>query len=200
VRIGLYGGCFNPVHEGHIAVARGAQKALQLDQVIFIPSGHPPLKGNYGLADGFHRAAMLERAISNQPGMSVSNIELDRDGPSFTVDTVRTLRKTFQADAEFFFLLGDDCIKRLPHWKGIEELHQLLRFAILPRLEITLDIHDKNMIFINIPRVAVSSTQIRETLASGKRPPAALLHPDVAEYIDRHHLFTKHPERARVQT
>ena len=200
MRIGLYGGCFNPVHEGHLAAARGAQKALSLDQVIFIPSGHPPLKGNYGLADGFHRAAMLKRAITSQPGISVSHIELDREGPSFTVDTVRSLRKTFTADTEVFFLLGDDCIERLPHWKGIEELHQMLRFAILPRIENMSDIHDKNLIWINIPRVAVSSTQIRETLASGKRPPATLLHPDVAEYIEDHYLYTKRLEPAHVRT
>ena len=143
---------------------------------------------------------MLERAIMNEPAMSVSQIELDRVGPSFTVDTVRTLRKAFPVAAEIFFLLGDDCIGRLPSWKGIEELHQMLRFAILPRIEGNSDIHDKNLIWIDFPRVEVSSTQIRDMFASGKRSPTTLLHPDVVEYIEHHYLYAKQPERARVRT
>uniref|UniRef100_UPI0026335B6C nicotinate-nucleotide adenylyltransferase n=1 Tax=Novosphingobium sp. TaxID=1874826 RepID=UPI0026335B6C len=175
MRIGLYGGCFNPVHAGHLAAARGAREALALDEVLFIPSGHPPLKGNAGLVAGAHRLAMIERAIADEPGMAVSSIEIDRDGPSFTVDTVRTLRAAFPAGAELFFLLGDDCLRRLPRWKGIDELHEMLRFAILPRSGQPEGEPDSRLIWLPLAPLAVSSTEVRAMAALGQNPPAALV-------------------------
>jgi nicotinate-nucleotide adenylyltransferase len=197
-RIGLYGGCFNPVHQGHLAAARGAMRALALDRVVFIPSGVPPLKGADGLAAGAHRIAMLRAALSDEPGMGVSAIEIDREGPSFTVDTVNDLRATFPADAELFFLLGDDCIGRLPHWKEIERLHAMLRFAILPRCGPGVRPEDDRLIWLDLPRVGVSSTQIRAMLARGARPPATLLPTAVLRYAEQQQIYgsVKDPARA----
>ncbi len=196
MRIGLYGGCFNPVHTGHLAAALAARDSLRLDRLIFIPSGNPPLKGNAGLADGAHRLAMLDMAIADDPCMEVSPIEIHRDGPSFTVETVETLRRDFPADADLFFLLGEDCLDRLPHWKGIEALHAMLRFAILPRPGAGIGKRDDRLILLDLPKVDASSTQVRAMFAAGQCPPASLLPSAVADYIQRNALYTSQAERA----
>ena len=195
-RIGLYGGCFNPVHAGHLASARGALAALALDSVIFIPSGNPPLKGAKGLADGAHRLEMLKLAIADDSRFVVSSIEIDRTGPSFTVDTVRMLRCTFPYPVELFFLLGDDCLGRLPLWKGIDELHSMLRFAILPRIRDDAASDDARLIRLSMPPVEVSSTEIRNLLADGDTLSEEHLPPAVAQYIQHHHLYSAVSERA----
>jgi len=196
MRVGLDGGCFNPVHAGHIAAARGARDALALDQVLFIPSGHPPLKGHAGLVAGTHRLAMIERAIADEPGLSVSSIEIDRDGPSFTVDTVRTLRAALPAGAELFFLLGDDCLNRLPRWKGIDALHAMLRFAILPRSGQSAAQPDSRLIWLPLSPVAVSSTEVRAMAALGNRLPSALVPAVVSDYFVSHGLYGSSSGRA----
>lgn len=190
MRVGLYGGCFNPVHQGHLGAARGAATALQLDKVIFIPSGNPPLKGSADLAAGAHRLAMLELALADEPGMEASTVEIEREGPSFTVDTVNALRTGMAAGTELFFLLGDDCTDRLPRWKGIDQLHTMLRFAILPRSAPSAPTPDDRLIWLDFTRTALSSTQIRTMLAAGDCPPAALVPPRVMEYIARHELYS----------
>lgn len=189
MRVGLYGGCFNPVHHGHLAAARGAMQALGLNRVLFIPSGNPPLKGNSGLAPGAHRLAMLNAALAEEPDMAASAIELEREGPSFTVDTVSELRATLPAATELFFLLGDDCAARLPRWKGIDRLHAMLRFAILPRAAEQPRPADDRLIWLEFPRVEVSSTQIRAMLAAAKVPDESLVPGRVAEYIAQHGLY-----------
>jgi nicotinate-nucleotide adenylyltransferase len=194
MRIGLYGGCFNPVHEGHLTAARGACDALGLDRMVLIPSGTPPLKGSMGLVDGVHRLAMLEMAVADDARLEVSRIEIDRAGPSFTVDTVRELRGAFPAKAELFFLLGDDCLDRLPQWKGIDELHAMLRFVLLPRSGDMPSPADSRLIWLDLPKVAASSTQVRAMLAAGRRPPDDLLPRSVAEYIRHHQLYGHCPE------
>lgn len=189
LQVGLYGGCFNPVHEGHIAAARGACNALQLDRVIFIPSGHPPLKGDAGLAEGTHRLNMLQLALADDARFSTSAIEIERSGPSYTVDTVRYFHNALPDKTQLFFLLGDDCIARLPRWKGIDELHTMVRFAVLPRESGSKPYDDPRLIRLALPRFAVSSTQIRAICAAGEIPGADLLHPDAARYIARHSLY-----------
>jgi len=196
MRVGLYGGCFNPVHEGHVAAARSAQEALLLDEVVFIPSGHPPLKGSAGLADGKHRVAMLNFAIQSEKAMRVSTIEVDRTGPSFTVDTVRDLQAAFPQGTELFFLLGDDCVDRLPHWKGINELHSMLRFAILPRNEIYAATTDERLIWLEFTSVAASSSSVRAILSSGEQPSDGIMNSSVLDYITRHKLYAGPIEHA----
>jgi nicotinate-nucleotide adenylyltransferase len=189
MRMGLYGGCFNPVHQGHLAAARGAMRALELDRVLFIPSGKPPLKGDGGLVHGSHRLAMLDAALAEESAMDASAIEIERQGPSFTVDTVTDLRTNNPAGTELFFLLGDDCIERLPRWKGIDRLHAMLRFAVLPRMAGQARPEDQRLIWLDLPQAAVSSTQIRAMLASGERPPAKLVPAAVMHYVAQHRLY-----------
>jgi nicotinate-nucleotide adenylyltransferase len=197
MRVGLYGGCFNPVHQGHLAAARGAMRALGLDRLVFIPSGNPPMKGAEGLASGAHRLAMLRAALALEPRMEASAIEIDRQGPSFTVDTVIQLRMDYPDHAELFFLLGDDCVARLPHWKGIDRLHDMLRFAIMPRTARARAADDR-LIWLDLPRVAVSATQIRAKLAAGERPAESLIPAAVLNYAVCHGLYVAGSERSHA--
>jgi len=171
-------------------------RALGLDRVLFIPSGTPPLKGAAGLAPGAHRLTMLQVALADEPGMEASTIEIDRQGPSFTVDTVTELRAAYPAHAELFFLLGDDCVGRLPRWKGIDRLHAMVRFAILPREAGHARLADDRLIWLDLPRHEVSSTRIRARLAAGERPPERLIEPAVLEYILQHNLYPVGAERS----
>ncbi len=186
MRVGIYGGSFNPVHNGHLAAARGARAALRLDRVIFVPSGNPPLKGTTGLASGRHRLGALRAAIGDQPEFEISTIELERAGPSFTLDTVRTLRADLDEKDELFFLLGSDCLDRLPMWKGIDELHDLLRFAILPRPGWPMEAIDPRLILLDLDLPDISSTKIRDSADYiGTLVPCA-----VADYLSRHNLYS----------
>jgi nicotinate-nucleotide adenylyltransferase len=139
---------------------------------------------------------MLDMAIADDPRMAVSPIEIYRDGPSFTVETVETLRRDLPADADLFFLLGADCLNRLPHWKGIEALHAMLRFAILPRAGAAVGKHDDRLIQLDLPQVDASSTQVRAMFAAGQCPSASLLPLALADYIQHHGLYTSQAERA----
>ncbi|BEV01172.1 nicotinate (nicotinamide) nucleotide adenylyltransferase [Novosphingobium olei] len=168
MRIGLFGGSFNPVHLGHIAVARAALDRLGLDKVVFIPSRHPPLKGAEGLMPADLRLALVRAALTDEPAMECNAIEIEREGPSFTVDTVEALLPTFPAGAELYFLLGADCLARLPRWKGIERLHALLRFAIFPRGgEAGQAAADPRLVHVPMPESPLSSTLVRARLAEG---------------------------------
>jgi len=185
LRVGLFGGCFNPVHNGHLAAAEAARAHLALDRVVFIPSGHPPLKGDAGLLAGAERLAMLEAALADRADMTVSTLEIEREGPSYTVDTVRALRRSLPAGSFLVFLLGADCAARLDRWKGIAELHDMLRFAILPRGGVLPSDLDPRLLPVPMADVAVSSTLVRERLARGENV-AGLVPPGVADYLASH--------------
>lgn len=188
-RIGLFGGCFNPVHNGHLAAARAAQKHLALDRVIFIPSGYPPLKGSTGLLPGRQRLTMLELALMYEPAMETCAIEIDRDGPSFTVDTVRELRTALPQNSELYFLLGADCLGRLPQWKGIDEIHAMLKFAILPRGKSGTELDNDRLIAVPMPTLAVSSTLVRDRNSRGE-PVTDLVPAAVAAYLQQERCYS----------
>lgn len=188
MRIGLFGGTFNPVHLGHVAAARAAMSALCLDHVLFIPSGHPPLKGAVGLIDGVHRAAMTSLAVADDPRMAVCDDEIFRDGPSYTVDTLSSLVSAASAGTRFHFLLGSDCLDRLLNWKGIDEIRAMARFAIIARNGAEVSDLDPEMDVVLMPPVAVSSTMVRDVLADGGNV-SSLVGPVVADYIQRHGLY-----------
>jgi nicotinate-nucleotide adenylyltransferase len=186
-RIGLYGGTFNPVHLAHLQVARTAQRSLDLDRVLFIPAGLPPLKGNAELADASHRLEMLRLALADEPEFDICDFEIKRHGKSFTLDTVRHLRQQ-HPDDELFFILGDDCAAKLNQWKGIDELARLVTFACAPRLGTVQPVVTPPVRTIEMPRVALSSTLIRQNLAAGM-PVADWVPPAVAFHIERHRLY-----------
>ncbi len=131
MRIGILGGTFNPVHFGHLRAAEEVREQLGLDQVQFIPAGTPPLK-RVELADISHRMEMARLAVAGNPGFSVSSLEAERKGPSYTVDTLGELRR-LNPDAELVFILGADAFLELPKWKRSDEIIRMADFAIVCR-------------------------------------------------------------------
>lgn len=196
-RIAIFGGCFNPVHNGHLYAARRARDCLRLDDLRFVPTREPPMRRVPELIAGRHRLAMLEHAIANEPGMSVSPIEIEREGPSFTVDTVHELQALEQGAADWYFVLGADCLPRLPGWKGFDRLRRKVRFAILPRggrpvaapaAAAAPDADAPQMVVIPMADCNLSSTMVRDAVGQG-RPVTDLVPPGVEAYIEANQLY-----------
>jgi nicotinate-nucleotide adenylyltransferase len=164
-RVGLFGGTFDPVHLGHLILAEDALEILNLDRIIFLPAAISPHKGNHPpLASGAERLEMLRLAIAGESRFSVDARELHREGPSYTIDTVRSLLGDYPG-VRFLYLIGADNVPDLEHWHKIAELKNLVDFAVLQRAEgERFDLHE----FQVVPRrVDISSTEIRERLAKG---------------------------------
>jgi nicotinate-nucleotide adenylyltransferase len=188
MRLGLFGGTFNPVHRGHLAAAGAAMEAVSLGRLLFIPSGHPPLKGNAGLAPGHHRIAMLRLAIGGDPRLGICDYEVERDGPSYTVDTIRRIASEAGSGTDLVFLLGSDCAGRLPCWKGIEEIEAMARFAIIARDGADLSGLPPKFLTVAMPPVPASSTAARAALVNGQCA-RELVGEQVMDYLLANHLF-----------
>ena len=194
MRIGIMGGTFNPIHYGHLVTAEVVRDRFKLDRIIFIPSYHTPYKGRKGLAPPRHRYKMVTLAIKNNNHFSVSDIEIKRGGKSYTWDTLRQFKKRFGRKARFFFITGADAIAQMPKWKKVEELSQLCEFIAasrpgfrLKRLPLQYESHTH---LIEVPALAISSTDIRRRLEKGET--IKYLLPDkVEKYIYKTKLYPK---------
>lgn len=199
-RIGIYGGTFNPIHHGHLIAAQSAAEALDLSEVIFVPSCIPPLKPCSDLASGIHRLAMVRLAVEGNPRFSVSDIEVRRDQKSYTVDTMRELAAVYP-DTRLFFLVGADCAPKLHQWKGIEELQRLVEFSVFNRPGATpagaLPPGTPALHHVAMPGLELSSTHLRARLAAG-RPVHYLTPPAVEDYILRHRLYSSMPATTKA--
>lgn len=133
LKLGLLGGSFNPIHNGHLALASHVLDKLQLDRVLFIPTGDPPHKRNGSLAPAKDRYEMVRLAIADTPSFDLSDIELRRTGKSYTIDTVRTLQQQRGFSTDLHFLIGLDAFLDFPDWKDPTELLRLCRFVVVPR-------------------------------------------------------------------
>lgn len=132
-RLGLLGGSFNPIHNGHLTIASQVREQLQLDLVLFIPTGDPPHKRNGSLAPAAHRFEMVRLAIADTPFFDISDIEVQRTGKSYSIDTVRELQKRYGPSTEMFFLIGLDAFLDFPNWRAPQELLTSCRFVVVPR-------------------------------------------------------------------
>ncbi len=201
-KIGIMGGTFNPIHNGHLVTAQEALNQFCLDEVIFIPAGDPPHKVEKHLADAEDRYLMTVIATSSNSSFFVSRIEIDRKGKSYAIDTVKELRKTYGADLELFFITGADAILEILSWKDTDEIVTLTKFIAATRpgydlskikyLKSTLFPSEKeanDRIFImEIPALAISSTNIRERIKDC-RPINYLVPEGVSNYILKHGLY-----------
>ena len=200
-RVGIFGGSFDPIHNGHLDVADAALKRHRLDRVIFVPARQQPHKRSAPAASGEHRLAMVELAIRDEPLFSASDCELKRPGRSFTIDTIREFRDQFGPRAEIFFIVGSDSVSELPAWKSLRRLAELCTFVVAARPGWPLDELDKLSDHLPAERVAaikdaaidstanrVSATEIRALVASGD-PIAGLVPEPVAAYITRNKLY-----------
>ena len=128
-RVGVFGGTFDPVHVGHLAIALAALQSLRLDRIVFVPARRSPLKGAPPAASAADRLAMLEAATKDEPRFSVSRIELEREGPSYTVDTLEAL----SAEGELFLILGSDAVAELDRWRSPERIRALATILVARR-------------------------------------------------------------------
>jgi len=200
-KLGILGGSFNPIHLGHLVLAETAREALGLDRVIFIPAKLPPHKRAAALADGADRLAMVRLAIAGNPALAVSDIELRRPGISYSVATVRALRKKLGAGAPIYFLIGMDTVAELAAWREVARLARLCKFIPLSRpghsspnaaaLERAFGRLPARAILkraLAMPLIGISSSEIRRRVADGRT--IRYLVPDaVAAYIRRKRLY-----------
>jgi len=188
----LFGGTFNPLHNAHLIVAEKALEQFELKEVIFIPSGIPPHKE---VADGVSkedRYEMVRRAIAGRPRFSVSRIEIDRDGPSYTIDTIRALRGKYPQG--LCFIVGADLFSQIETWKEPKALLRSVPFIVAPRDGIKKDtfalppFDQAEIHFLEMKEVDLSSTWVREAVREGKEF-TRLVPSAVADYIREHGLY-----------
>ena len=185
--IGLFGGSFDPVHHGHLIVARVAAESLGLDEVRFMPAREQPFKRGRHAAPAADRAVMLELAIAGSPGFAVERAELERPGPSYTVDTLESLRGR-EPRAAFTLLLGADAAAELGAWHRAGELPGLARIVVLARPGTPVPSSPLIAASLEVPAVDISATEIRRRARAGL--PVRYWVPDaVAEYMARHRLY-----------
>lgn len=173
IKVGFMGGTFDPVHYGHLLAAETAREACGLDEVWFVPSGQPPLKANEPHADGEARLEMVYRAIDFQPHFRAMDVELERDGISYTIDTIKALSEIYPGRT-FSIIIGSDRVNDLPEWREIEALAELVSFIGLTRAGETLALDAlpsyirEKLTIVEMPLIEISSTAIRERVASGR--------------------------------
>lgn len=191
-RIGLFGGTFDPPHNAHLALARQALAELGLDELRWIPAGQPYQKAR-AITPAVHREAMVRAAIAGEPRFVLERCELERAGPSYTIDTVRELQAR-EPGQRWFLLVGQDQYAGLPSWRAWRELLASVELAVAQRPGAPVppveQLRAAKAVAIALPPMNVSATMIRARVAAGQ-PVDDLVPPGVASYIDRHHLY--HP-------
>ena len=192
--VGVMGGTFDPIHVGHLVTAEEAREALSLARMLFVPAGRPPHKPASEVTDVRHRVAMVELAIADNPTFELSRIEVDRAGPSFTVDTVERLAR----DADVTVILSAETFHELATWHEPDRLFAAARVAVVPRegypapdpawLAATFPGREDRVIYLDASHLEVSSTDIRARVAAGRS--IRYLVPDAVEaYIGANHLY-----------
>jgi len=203
-RFGLFGGSFDPIHVGHLSIAQQIMAELKLEKVILLPAAMAPHKRAGGAhASAEDRLEMCRLAVHNMRGLEVSDFEITRGGVSYTVETARQVRAAYGPDAEIFFLIGSDSLADLPQWYEIKELLSLINFAIAERREAQIllslwkrlgsELGERAVKKLKagvakVQRVDISSTLIRELLASDQKLPG-YLRSDVEAYIRKKGLY-----------
>jgi nicotinate-nucleotide adenylyltransferase len=185
-RIGIYGGTFDPIHHGHLILAREARERLNLEKVILVPAAVSPFKNAPGTSPS-DRLAMLKAAIREEPSFAVDDLELHRAPPSYTIDTIELIHRR-EPDAELFYLLGQDNVAGLPQWHRFQDLQKLIRFVVLDRSgDHRAESHD----LVIRRKIDIAATEIRNRVASGQS--IRYLVPDAVEQIIRHRrLYQEH--------
>ena len=178
-KIGIMGGTFDPIHQGHLVLADQVRENFGLDQIVFIPVGGAPHKDTKGMTSKLDRYSMTVAATASNPYFSVSKIEIDKEGKTYTVDTIKELKKQLNSQDELFFITGADAIMLLETWKDVDQLVKEVNFIAATRpgydrasLEASIkqfeDNLGANILLTSVPALAISSTDIRNRVANGQ--------------------------------
>ena len=188
LRLGIYGGTFDPAHAGHILLARDALEQARLDAVLFVPCAQSPLKKHHPRVSDAHRLAMLRLALKGEARFWLSRCELERTGPSYALDTAVEIAQAFPR-ATFFWLIGADQLATLPKWHRPEELARRVTFLLFERGGKPVRGVKAKVLSLPRPRrIDISASEIRDRVKSGL-PIACLVPAPVAAYIERHRLY-----------
>lgn len=186
-RIGILGGTFDPIHHGHLAAASEVHAALRLDRVLIVPTAAQPFKRDVVSASEHHRVAMCRKAVRNDARFTVSTVDVDRGGVTYSIDTLRDLGEQYPG-AEFFFITGADALARLSEWKDAEELGRLATFVGVTRAGHSFPQLETPHQFVKTPSLAISSTDVRRRVRAGA-PIRYLAPTSVVDYISKHELY-----------
>jgi len=194
-RLGVMGGTFDPIHHGHLVTAEEALWQFDLDGVLFVPTGRPWMKHEEGVSPPEDRYLMTVIATSSNPRFRVSRLEIDREGPTYSVDTLRALRERYGEETELFFITGADAILEIFQWKDAELAFELAHFIAATRPGYDLSRFDQEkasehpkITVMDVPALAISSTDVRERVAKG-RPIRYLVPEGVKSYIEKTGLY-----------
>jgi len=199
MRVGVFGGTFDPIHIGHLVAAEETRVQLSLERVVFVPAGLPPHKLANHISPVEHRLAMVQLAIASNPYFTVSRVDIDRFGPCYTVDTMELLRDEWGPGTELYFIMGSDSLADILTWHKPERLIRLCRLAVVKRPGYDVDIEELDRLlpgiasrvrFINSPLIDVASCDIRRRVREGLsikyQVPEA-----VEKYIYEHGLYSR---------
>jgi nicotinate-nucleotide adenylyltransferase len=200
--IGVIGGTFDPVHSGHLKVAEEARTRLELGEVLFVPAGQPWLKEPRSISPAPHRLEMLRLALGPTPYFRLSAGDIDRPGPTYSVDTIADLREQLGVEAGLFFILGWDCVAEFPLWKDAARIVEMCYLVAVPRpgsalpdmalLEASLPGISGRLTLLNMPPLDISSTDIRDRVAHGLSI-HNLVPRAVERYIREKGLYLRYP-------
>jgi nicotinate-nucleotide adenylyltransferase len=200
MNMGVLGGTFDPVHSGHLVIAEEARLRFGLNKVLFVPAGKPWLKTNREITPAVHRLEMVKRAIAGDASFELSTMEIDRPGPSYSVDTVAALQQKIGPGARIFFIIGWDSLAELPQWQEPARLIGLCKLIAVTRsglsrpdlksLEPTIPGITQSVVWLDIPPIDISSSDIRDRVARGQSI-HGLLPDKVESYIAENKLYRK---------
>ena len=190
LRIGIMGGTFDPIHHGHLVAASEVQNVFALDEVIFVPTWAQPFKKERKVSPAEHRYLMTVIATASNPRFTVSRVDIDRGGTTYTIDTLHDLRKIYP-DADFYFITGADALTQIVQWKDADLLFEIAHFIGVTRPGHVLDakkLPASSVSLLEVPAMAISSTDCRKRVERGK--PVWYLVPDgVVQYINKYRLY-----------
>lgn len=200
MKIGVLGGTFDPIHVGHLKVAEEVTASLNLSEVIFMPAGQPWLKADNLISPAEHRLEMMRLALAGRANFRLSTMEIERPGPTYTVDTMAELRRQLGSGDELFFILGWDNLTQLPQWHQSSRLIKLCRLVAVPRVDFpppdlaSLDAVipglSPRVILLDAPRIDINASEIRQRVREGLS--IHNLVPGVVErYIKEHRLYAR---------
>lgn len=187
-RLGVMGGTFDPIHHGHLVAASEVASVFDLDEVVFVPTGQPWQKSDREVTSAEHRYLMTVIATASNPRFTVSRVDIDRPGQTYTIDTLHDLRAA-RPEAELFFITGADAMAQIVSWKDMDELWSLAHFVGVTRPGHVLhNLGRDDVSLLEVPALAISSTDCRERVAHDH--PVWYLVPDgVVQYIAKHRLY-----------